>query len=89
MKHCRTLSHKAIQPKSEGPVLQPVRALERFRAISYSNWLFGSQCINAHIAPGAAFLLKHTRIGKGAMKKFGIDSQRRGELFLFSSFIYQ
>jgi hypothetical protein len=63
-----------------------VLALERFRAISYSSWLFGSEFIKAHTAPVASFLLHRTRIGKGAMKKFGMDSQRRGELFLIFIF---
>jgi hypothetical protein len=34
-----------------------------------------------HTAPDAPFVFHHRLIGKGAMKKFGIDSQWRNENF--------
>jgi hypothetical protein len=34
----------------------------------------------AHRAPAAAFVLQHTKVGKGAAKILGIYSQRRSEL---------
>jgi hypothetical protein len=40
----------------------------------------------AQTVPAAAFVLHRTRIGKGLMKKFGIDSQWRGEILLIAIF---
>jgi hypothetical protein len=40
----------------------------------------------AHTAQAAPFVLHRTRIGKGGMKKFGINFQRRRELFFIVTF---
>ncbi len=51
----------------------PVRALWRFSDTLYSNWLIVSYLSNAHTAAPALFS-SFTRIGKGTIKKFWIDS---------------
>jgi hypothetical protein len=38
----------------------------------------------AQTAPAVPFVLHRKRIGKGAMKKFGIDCQRRIDLLFFN-----
>jgi hypothetical protein len=40
----------------------------------------------AHTAPAAAFVLHHTKIGKGAVKKLEIYSHWRSKLFLIVIF---
>jgi hypothetical protein len=42
-----------------------------------------------HTAPAAAFVLHHTKIGKGAMKKFEICSQCGAVNLFWSPFFYQ
>jgi hypothetical protein len=41
----------------------------------------------AHTAPAMAFVLYHTEIGKGAVKKMGIYPQWRSKLFLIFIFL--
>jgi hypothetical protein len=43
----------------------------------------------AHTAPAAPLVLHRTRIGKGPMKKFGINCQRQSKLFLIIIFHFQ
>jgi hypothetical protein len=46
-----------------------------YRDTSYSHWQLGTLQPLMRTAPAGAFVLHHTKIGKGAMKKFEICSQ--------------
>ncbi len=75
--------HKSERPRDFSQILPapyPVAVLQSYSAIFYSNWR-GTLFKMAYTALAPVFVLLHTRIGKGAMKKFGICSKRCIGLF--------
>ncbi len=57
------------------PSPPPARSLQSYRTVSYSNWQLGTELPMEHTTPTAPLVLDRTKIGKCAMKKFGINCQ--------------